>query len=140
MQGNRAKVRQRTLVWLCPVQKSAETSHAVKDTTLRNQQVRSDRNTPNNKPHIIIHDNKKGTSMLTSLRQPVTVRITRFNIQKFYMVLTLRLCCVQTSEQTQTFSLYILNWWIFCNRGRVFTARYELSPYIEQTTLRSFKT
>jgi hypothetical protein len=38
-------------------------SHEVKVTTLWNQQVRTDRTIPNNKLDIIIHDNKKGTSM-----------------------------------------------------------------------------
>jgi hypothetical protein len=72
------------------VPKSPERSHEVKDNTLRNQPVRTDRNIPNNKPHIIIHDNKKGTCMLTSLSQSVILRTISFNIQKFYKVLTLR--------------------------------------------------
>jgi hypothetical protein len=39
--------------------------------------------------------------------QVVILRTIRFNIQIFYMVLTL--CYVQTSEQTENFTLYILN-------------------------------
>ena len=35
----------------------------VKVTILSNQQVRTDRNIPNNKPGIIIRDNGKGTYM-----------------------------------------------------------------------------
>ena len=76
--------------WYDHVPKSAETIHEVKDTTLWNQQVRTDRNIPNNKPHIIILNNKKGICMLTSLSQSFILRTIRFNIQKFYMVLTLR--------------------------------------------------
>jgi hypothetical protein len=33
-------------------------------TIILNQQVQTDRNIPNNKPDIIIHDNEKGTCML----------------------------------------------------------------------------
>jgi len=76
--------------WYDHVPKSAKTNHEVKDNTLRNQQVRTDKNILNNKPQIIIHDNKKGTCMLTSLSQSVILRTIRFNIQKFYMVPTLR--------------------------------------------------
>jgi len=76
--------------WYDRVPKSTETSHEVEDTTLRNQQVRTDRNIPNNKPHIIIHDSKKGTCVLTFSSQSVILRTIRFDIQKFYMVLTVR--------------------------------------------------
>jgi hypothetical protein len=46
------------------VPKSVKTSHESKVTILRNQQVWIDRTIPNNKPDIIIRDNKKGTCML----------------------------------------------------------------------------
>ena len=46
------------------VPKSVETSHEGKVTTLWNQQVRTDRTIPNNKPDTMIRDNKKGTCML----------------------------------------------------------------------------
>ena len=46
------------------VPKSVETSHEGKVTMLWNQQVRTDRTIPNNKPDIIINDNEKGTYML----------------------------------------------------------------------------
>jgi hypothetical protein len=40
------------------------------------------------------------------------MRTTRFNIQKFYMVFALRwVFC--TSEQTATFAVYVINWWVF---------------------------
>ena len=45
-------------------QKQVETSHEGKVTILWNQQVRTDRTIPNNKPDIITRDNKKGTRML----------------------------------------------------------------------------
>ena len=45
-------------------------SHEGKATILWNQQVRTDRTIPNNKPDIIIHDNKKGTCMLIGVAIP----------------------------------------------------------------------
>ena len=44
--------------------KSVETSQGGKVTILWNQRVQTDRTIPNNKPHIIIRDNEKGTCML----------------------------------------------------------------------------
>jgi len=46
------------------VPKSVEISQGGRVTILWNQQVQTDRTTPNNKPDIIIRDNKKGTFML----------------------------------------------------------------------------
>jgi len=43
----------------------------------------------------------------------VSLRTTRFNIQKFYMVLALRLVFVRISEQIAAFTVYIFNWWVF---------------------------
>jgi hypothetical protein len=62
MQGNRGATGQQTLVRTVP--KSVVTNHGGKVTTLWNQQVQTDRITPNNKPDIIIRDNEKGTCML----------------------------------------------------------------------------
>jgi hypothetical protein len=62
MQGNRGKIRQQT--WYNLVPKSVETSHEDKVATVWNQQVWTDRIIPNNKPDIIIRDNKKGTCIL----------------------------------------------------------------------------
>ena len=50
--------------------KSVEISHAGKVAKLWNQQVRTDRTIPNNKPDIIIHDNKEGTYMLIDVAIP----------------------------------------------------------------------
>jgi hypothetical protein len=58
MQGNRGKIRQQT--WYGHVPKPVKTSHEDNVTILRNQQERTDRTVPNNKPDIIIRDNKKG--------------------------------------------------------------------------------
>ena len=53
--------------WYDHVPKSVETSHEAKVTILWNHQVRTDRTIPNNKPEIIIRDNKKGTSVLRNV-------------------------------------------------------------------------
>ena len=45
--------------WYDNVPKSVETSHEVKVTILWNQQVRTNRTIPNNKPDSIISDNKQ---------------------------------------------------------------------------------
>ena len=50
--------------WYDHVPKSVETSQESKVTILWNQQVRTNRTLPNNKPDIIIRDTKKGTCML----------------------------------------------------------------------------
>ena len=49
---------------------------------------------------------------LTFQSLAVSLRTTRFNIQKFYMAFTLR-CFVRISEQTATFALYSINWLAF---------------------------
>ena len=50
-------------------------------------------------------------TILTFKILAVSLRTTRFNIQKFYTVLALRL--VQVSEQTATFALYCINLLVF---------------------------
>jgi hypothetical protein len=52
-----------------------------------------------------------GTHALNRTTQslPVTSHTTRFNIQKFCMVITVRLCFVWITEQTGTFALYVIN-------------------------------
>jgi len=57
MQGTRGKIRNKHLYDHVP--KSVEKSNEAKVTLLWNQQVRNDRTIPNNKPDIIIRDNKK---------------------------------------------------------------------------------
>jgi len=50
--------------WCDYVQKSFETSYEGKVTILWNQQLRTDKTIPNNKPDLIIRDNKQGLCML----------------------------------------------------------------------------
>jgi hypothetical protein len=50
--------------WYEHVPKSVETSQGGMVTILWNQQVKTDRTIPSNKPDIIIRDNEKGTRML----------------------------------------------------------------------------
>jgi len=66
---------------------------------------------------------------------PGTLRITRFNIQKFYTFLTLRLCFVRIAQQTSNFTLHNISRLVLYNRSGEFTARYALSPCIKQTRL-----
>ena len=56
--------------WYDHVPKSVDTCHEGKVIILRNQQVRTDRTIPDNKPDIIIRDNKKETGMLTDVAIP----------------------------------------------------------------------
>jgi hypothetical protein len=58
---------------------------------------------------------------LTIYSLAVSLRTTRFNIQKFYMVLALP---------------YTSNWLVSITLWKVFTARYGLIPYIKQITVR----
>jgi len=46
------------------VPKSVETSQGGKVTILWNQQIRTDKTIPDNKPDIIIHDNERGKCLL----------------------------------------------------------------------------
>jgi len=68
MQGNRVKIDNEH--WYDHVPTSVETSHEGNITTLWIQQVQSNRTIPNNKPDIIIRDNKKGTCMLIDIAIP----------------------------------------------------------------------
>jgi hypothetical protein len=64
MQGNRGTVQLDKKLRYGHVPKSVETSQGGKVTILWNQQVQTDRTSPNNTPDIIIRDNEKGTCML----------------------------------------------------------------------------
>jgi hypothetical protein len=49
---------------------------------------------------------------LTFLSLAVSLRSTRFNIQKFYLLLALRwVFC--TDRRTDSFTVYIINWLVF---------------------------
>ena len=67
--------------WYDHVPKSVETIHEGGVTILWNLQVRNDRTIPNNKPNIIICDNKHGTCMLTHYSGRV-MQICVFNTVK----------------------------------------------------------
>jgi hypothetical protein len=59
--------------------------------------------------------------------------MTRFNIKKFYVVLTLRLCVLYGSQNKQQLLPYkTLKDWFLQPKWRVFTARYALSPNTKQ--------
>ena len=64
-------------------QKSVETSHEGKVTILWNQQVRTDRTIPNDKPDIIIRHNRKGTSMLIDVAIPGDRNLINKEDEKF---------------------------------------------------------
>jgi hypothetical protein len=53
--------------WYDLLPKLVETCREDKVTILWNQQVQTDRTLPNNKPDVIIRDNKKGTCMLINV-------------------------------------------------------------------------
>ena len=59
------------------VPKSVETSYEGKAAILMNQEVRTDRSIPNNKPDNIIRDNKIGTDMLIDVTIPGDFKIQR---------------------------------------------------------------
>jgi hypothetical protein len=54
--------------WYQDVPKPLERIYDGNIIMLWNQQVKTDRSVPNNKPENIIHDNEKGTCMLSDLR------------------------------------------------------------------------
>ena len=68
MSGNRDEIGNK--YYYDHVPKSVETSHEGKVAILWNQQVRTDRTVPNNKPDIIIRDNAQGTCVLTDVAIP----------------------------------------------------------------------
>ena len=56
--------------WYDHIPKLMEPSYECKITILWNQQVRTDRTIPTNKPDIIIRDNKQGTCVLIDVAIP----------------------------------------------------------------------
>jgi hypothetical protein len=69
---------------------------------------------------------------LTFYSPAVSLRTTRFNIQKFYMVLALCSCVLYGSQNRQRLC-FIHHWLVgFYNRVGKFTARYGMIPYIKQ--------
>ena len=68
--------------WYDHVPESVETSHEDKVTILWNQHLRTDRTIPNNKPHIIIRDNKQGTCMLINVVNPEDRNVIKKDAEK----------------------------------------------------------
>jgi hypothetical protein len=57
-----------------------------KPTTLRNQQSQTDKIIPNNKPDVIIRDNKNGTFLLNST--PISEDVIKKEAQNIYDIKT----------------------------------------------------
>jgi hypothetical protein len=71
---------------------------------------------------------------LTSWNLAVALSTAGFNIQKFYVVPTLRLCVLYGSQNKQPLLPYTtFTDWFVQPRRRVFTVRYGLSPYTTHT-------
>jgi hypothetical protein len=74
----------------------------------------------------------------TFLSFAITLRNTRFNTQKLYMLITLPLCVLYGSQnKQQTFPYTTLTDRNLQPMWRVFTARYGMIPYITRILLRS---
>jgi hypothetical protein len=74
---------------------------------------------------------------LTFWSLAVSLCTTRFNIKKFHVVPTLRLCVLYGSQNKRRLFRYTALTDSFLQpRRRVFTARYVLGPYIKQITFR----
>jgi hypothetical protein len=69
-------------LWYEHVPKSVETSQVGKVNILWNQQVKTERTVPNNKPDIIIQGNEKGTCMLIDVATPGDRNVTKKEAEK----------------------------------------------------------
>ena len=78
------------------VTKSVKTSHEGKVTLLWKQQVQTNRTIPNNKPDIIIHDNKQGTCMLIDVAIPGDRNVVKRDAERIlkYKDLTTEIQCM----------------------------------------------
>jgi len=78
--------------------KLVETIREGKITVLWNQQVRSERIIPNNKPDIIIHDNKEGTCMLIDAAIPGERNVIKKKAERIlkYEELIIEIQCMWT--------------------------------------------
>jgi len=78
------------------VPNSVETGHEGELTILWIQQVQSNRTIPNNKLDIIIHDNKKGTRMLTDIAIPGDRNLIKKEAEKIlkYTELIIEIQCM----------------------------------------------
>ena len=82
--------------WYERVPNSVVTNQGGKVTALWNQQVQIDRTIPNNKPGIIIRDNKKRTCMLIDVPIPGDRKKIRIEAEKIlkYKDLTIKIQCM----------------------------------------------
>ena len=94
MQGNRGATGQKH--WYEHVPKSVVINQGGKVTKLWNQQVQTDRTTPNNKPDIIIRDNEKGTRMLIDVAISGDRNVIKKEVEKIlkYKDLTIEIECM----------------------------------------------
>jgi len=94
MQGNRGVTGQKH--WYEHVPKSVVINQGGKVTKLWNQQVQTDRTTPNNKPDIIIRDNEKGTRMLIDVAISGDRNVIKKEVEKIlkYKDLTIEIECM----------------------------------------------
>jgi hypothetical protein len=69
--------------WYVHVPKTEETSQGCKVTILWNKKVQTDRTIPNNKPDIIIRDNKKRTCMLIDVAISGDRNVIKKEAEKF---------------------------------------------------------
>ena len=81
---------------------SIQKNHKIKVTILKNQQVRTDRTTANNKPDIIIHDNKQGTSMSIDIAIPGDRNVIKREAEKIiqYKDLIIEFQCMWNVDAT----------------------------------------
>jgi len=70
------------IIWYDHVPKSVETRHEGKVTILWTQQVRTNRTILNNKPEIIIRDNKQGTCRLIDVAIPGDRNVIKIEVEK----------------------------------------------------------
>jgi hypothetical protein len=82
--------------WYEHVPKSVETSQGGKVTIMWNQQVRTDRTNPNNKPDIIIRGNEKGTCVLIDVEISGDRNVIKKEAEKIlkYKYLTREMQCM----------------------------------------------
>jgi len=80
MQGNRGKIRQRTLVGPCT--KSRRNKLEGKVNILWDEHVRTDRTVPNSKPNFIIRDNKQVTCMLIDVESSEDITVINKEAEK----------------------------------------------------------
>ena len=81
MQENRGATGQKH--WYEHVPNSVVTNQGSKVTILWNQQVKTDRNIPNNKPDSIIGDNEKRTCILIDVAIPGDRNVIKKEPRKF---------------------------------------------------------